>query len=177
MLKQAIYNKWTFLNQAKTFCINMNIQYVLVPLNHITLEGFCLFLYLDICVGKIYFHYFAISKWMYFSDKYFFFFLLLWSLIKWTFVICAEMHFDIQYSRPSLRIVGVSAVKDKNAVCCYFWILSHAFDNNFYNAALYVLPEAPCIESIWTQVVWKKFMKRCYSIFCLESNGLKQWIL
>lgn len=89
------------------------------------------------------------------------------------------MHFDIQYSRPSLRYSScVCAMKDKKKCSrCYFGYLSMPLTNNFYNAALYVLPEAPRVDSLLLKTdlesshhVWKKCIQRCYSIFCLESK-------
>lgn len=102
------------LNQAKTFCIKISMTYIFVPLfQTVFAKGLLVLRYLEISVWKIYLHYFATSKWMYFSDKYFFYFVI---LVEWTFVICTKMHFDIQYSCPLLRIVLVSAMMDKNAV-------------------------------------------------------------
>lgn len=86
---------------------------------------------------------------MYFSDKYFFYFVI---LIEWMFVVCTNMHFDIQYSFSLLHIVLASAMMDKkkrkkNAVVAILDTL-HAFDSNFYNAALYVPNEGPCSNSL-----------------------------
>lgn len=58
---------------------------------------------------------------MYFSDKYFFYFVI---LIERMFVVCTNMHFDIQYSFSLLHIVLVSAMMDKKEKKCSFWIPS-----------------------------------------------------
>lgn len=67
------------------------------------------------------------------------------------FVVCTNMHFDIQYSFSSLHIVLVSAMMDKkekkNAVVAILDTL-HAFDSNFYNAELCVPNEGPCSSSL-----------------------------
>lgn len=84
---------------------------------------------------------------MYFSDKYFF--LFYFDVCYWM-NIC-HLYWDAFWYTVFLPIVACSS-----CICQWnikmqlllFWILFHAFDNNFYDAALNVLPEAPCTDGL-----------------------------
>lgn len=87
------------------------------------------------------------------------------SVFEWTFVSCTKMCFDIHCFCPLLRAVLVSAMKYENAAVAISDIPFHAFNSNFYYAALNVLPEAPCINSLPLRIkcnlnsshhVWKR---------------------
>lgn len=112
---------------------------------------------------------------MYFSDKYFLFYFDFSEHLS--FVLRCILIYSILAHRCVIVRVCLPWKIKKKCSRCYFGYLSMPLTNNFYNAALYVLPEAPRVDSLLLKTdlesshhVWKKCMQRCYSIFCLESK-------